>query len=606
MCGIAGFIGRREIEDQRITRTLDLMKSRGPDHQRSAQFQFKNLNLYLLNSRLSIIDLDPRSNPPMVIDKNTLAYNGEIYNYLEVRESMKRRGVTFNTDSDTEVLLRSLIEEGTAALSKLEGMWAFAQFDETRELLTLSRDRFGEKPLYYFQSNEGLYFGSEIKFLTSLRGESFSINKNQVLRYLVNGYKSLYKTKETYFEGIKEVPAGHNLVINSDLEITTDKYWRPEYKPITMTLEEAIEGARTRLFESVKIRLRSDVPLAFCLSGGIDSSALTSIAAKVFSTDVSTYSIIDADPRYNEQENIQATIDDLGCQNTLIHLEKERSLDRMRRIVSYHDSPIATITYYVHNYISEAISKAGCKVAFSGTSADELFTGYYDHFNLHLYEMQKRDDFQDYLQDWKKHVSGFIRNPFLKNSELYLDDPKSRAHIYLNNDEFEKYLNVPFHEEFSETHFSDSLLRNRMLNELLIEATPVVLHEDDLNSMMYSIENRSPFLDSRLFNFCYSIPPEHLIKNGYGKYILREAVKGVLNDKVRLDRQKKGFNASVLSVVDFNNKEVREDLLTDGPIYELLDRNKIVSLFKNDELTNSFSKFLFNFINAKIFLELNS
>jgi asparagine synthase (glutamine-hydrolysing) len=605
MCGIAGFIGKKQIDEDKIHKTLELMKKRGPDHQGVSKLKFKDLNIYLLNSRLSIIDLDPRSNPPMKVEDTTLAYNGEIYNYIEVRENLKKRGAIFNTDSDTEVLLRALIQGGTSALNTLEGMWAFAQFDEKKGQLTLSRDRFGEKPLYYFQDSEGLYFGSEVKFLTSLRGQKFSVNNNQVLRYLINGYKSLYKSGETYFKDLKELPAGHNLSVTSNLETTLTRYWKPEYKPVNMSLENAIAGARERLFESVKIRLRSDVPLAFCLSGGIDSSALTSIASKIFSVDVSTYSIIDSDPRYNERENIQATVNDLGCKNHVINLEKENSFDRMRRVVAYHDSPIATITYYVHNYLSEAISRAGCKVAFSGTSADELFTGYYDHFNLHLYEMRNRDDFQDYLQDWKKNISGFVRNPHLKNPELYFNNPDSRSHVYLNNDEFEKYLRVPFHEEFSELKFTDSLLRNRMMNELFAEATPVILHEDDLNSMMYSVENRSPFLDSRLFDFCYSIPPEHLIKNGYGKYLLREAVKVVLNDKVRLDRQKKGFNASINSIVNFDHKQLKEDLLSPGPIYDIVDRDKISKLFKGDELPNSFSKFLFSFINAKIFLELN-
>jgi asparagine synthase (glutamine-hydrolysing) len=143
-----------------------------------------------------------------------------------------------------------------------------------------------------------------------------------------------------------------------------------------------------------------------------------------------------------------------------------------------------------------------------------------------------------------------------------------------------------------------------MLNELFVEATPVILHEDDLNSMKYSLENRSPFLDKRLFDFAYSIPPEHLIRNGYGKYILREAMRGILNDKVRLDRQKKGFNAAIQSVFNFNSAEVREELLSDGPIYELVQRDRIEKLLSSKEsLPNSYSKFLFSFINAKFFLE---
>jgi asparagine synthase (glutamine-hydrolysing) len=176
----------------------------------------------------------------------------------------------------------------------------------------------------------------------------------------------------------------------------------------------------------------------------------------------------------------------------------------------------------------------------------------------------------------------------------------------LDNDVFKGLLKSDFSEGFFENHFCDSLLRNRMMNEMFHEAIPVILHEDDSNSMYYSIENRSPYLDSKLFDFAYSIPSEYLIKNGYGKYILREAVKGVLNETVRTDRQKKGFNASIHSLVDLNKKENREYLLDEGMIYDFVHRDKIEELLNSNQRSNSYSKFLFSFINAKMFLELNA
>tara|TARA_B100000427_G_C15336363_1_gene519159 strand:- start:244 stop:720 length:477 start_codon:yes stop_codon:yes gene_type:complete len=154
-----------------------------------------------------------------------------------------------------------------------------------------------------------------------------------------------------------------------------------------------------------------------------------------------------------------------------------------------------------------------------------------------------------------------------------------------------------------EESYTNSLLRNRMLNELFHEATPVLLHEDDLNSMMYSIENRSPYLDINLVEFSHSIPSDYLIKEGYSKYILREAVKNILNDKVRLDRRKKGFNASIHSLFDFNDKNSVDYFLSDSPIFEIIKKDKIKSLLNKDILMNSYNKFLFNFINSKIFIE---
>jgi asparagine synthase (glutamine-hydrolysing) len=241
---------------------------------------------------------------------------------------------------------------------------------------------------------------------------------------------------------------------------------------------------------------------------------------------------------------------------------------------------------------------------FSGTAADELFTGYYDHFNLHLYEMRQSADYADLLREWQLHVGGFVRNGYLKEPELYFKDPLFRHHIYLRQEEFAGYLTQPFTESFIEHHFSDSLLRNRMLNELFHESTPVILHEDDLNSMCFSLENRSPFLDRQLFEFCYSIPTRHLIQRGYGKFVLREAVKGILNDPVRLDRRKKGFNASVDSFVDLSDAETL-DYLTDpaAAVFETVDRASIMALLKDHPSDNSYSKFIFNFINVRLFFE---
>ena len=166
-------------------------------------------------------------------------------------------------------------------------------------------------------------------------------------------------------------------------------------------------------------------------------------------------------------------------------------------------------------------------------------------------------------------------------------------------------LKVDFFEDFTETVYADSLLRSRMMNELFHESISVILHEDDLNSMFYSVENRSPYLDSGLFEISYSIPNEYLIQDGYGKHILREAVKGILNEKVRTDRKKVGFNASFNSLVDLDNKENRDYLLEDGKIFEIIDRDKIAPLLSMNPMSDSYNKFMFYFLSAKIFLELN-
>jgi len=595
MCGIAGYIGKETISPERISGTLTLMKNRGPDYQKHASFRDGDLNVTLLHSRLSIIDLDPRSHQPLTIGKSTVVFNGEIYNYIELRRELEARGVTFRTDSDTEVLVRAYLVWGEKCVERFEGMWAFALWDAKKEILLLSRDRFGEKPLYLFKTEDDLYFGSEIKFLRALSGSAFRVNVQQVLRYLVNGYKSLYKAGETFFQGVEEVPYATNITVG-DGELFSHRYWMPRVLPARMTINEAVEGFRTRLIDSMKLRLRADVPLAFCLSGGVDSASLVSIAVKEFGYNAATFSIIDSDQRYNEYDNVKATIDDLGCAHTMIEIPKTDFFPRLEKLIQYHDSPISTISYYVHAFLSEAISNGGYRVAISGTAADELITGYYDHFNLYLYELREHPRYEEALNEWREYIGPRVRNPYLKDPALYFKNPSFRGHIYLNNDVFASYLKVPFREEFTEEQFCDSLLRNRMLNEMFHEAIPVILHEDDLNSMCYSIENRSPYLDSRLFEFAYSIPTEYLISQGYGKYILREAVKGVLNDTVRRDRTKKGFNASIQSLFTLKLKKNQDRILSGGRIFDLVHRDKIAALLDQDRFPNSLSKFLFNFI----------
>jgi len=340
MCGIAGYIGKKKIDKDRVNKTLSLMVNRGPDCQDSKIIEDGALNIALLHSRLSIIDLDKRSNQPFIIGDYYLIFNGEIYNYKELREKLEGKGVKFLTESDTEVLLRSYMEYGESCVEQFEGMWSFAIYDKKEKKLFLSRDRFAEKPLYFLRSEEGFFFASEIKFIASLLGRELSINEEHILRYLINGYKSLYKGKETFFKDIEELPYASNMVVKKNLKPSFQRYWKPICAPQKMALEEAIDGFRHHLLKSIKIRLRADVPLAFCLSGGIDSSTIVSAAVKCFQYDAHTFSIIDSDERYNESDNIKATVDDLGCKHTFIDVSKENFLPRLEKLIGYHDCAI--------------------------------------------------------------------------------------------------------------------------------------------------------------------------------------------------------------------------------------------------------------------------
>jgi asparagine synthase (glutamine-hydrolysing) len=605
MCGIAGFVGTRRVPDDAAASCLKLMGRRGPDATGIRRFvPSPGRHLLLLHSRLSIIDLDPRSNQPFNVGRRWIALNGELYNYVELRERMLDDGARFRTESDTEVLLIALDREGWDALDRAEGMWAFAVYDEADGTLTLCRDRFGEKPLYIVRAPEGLYFGSEPKFLFELMGRRLSVNREQLCRYLVNGYKSIYKTTDGFFQGLQELPPAGLLQIDGRGRETETRYWVPRYRPQEgMSYEEAVTGVRERLIRSLEIRLRSDVPLAFLMSGGVDSNALIGLAKRRCRYDVHGFTIMNADERYDERDLVEQSVRELGLRHTPVPITSDRFLERLRELVRYHDAPVFTITYYVQWLLMREVHSHGYKISISGTGADELLTGYYDHHLMHLAEIKGTARYQETIEAWRRHVRPEVRNPYLGNPDLFVNDPEFRDHIFLNNEGFAAYLTRPFQEPFVEERYTTSLLRNRMLNEMFHEAVRVILHEDDLNAMYYSVENRSPFLDRDLFEFCYSIPTEHLIRDGFNKVVLRDAVRGFAPDCVLDQRRKVGFNAPVLSFLDTADPVVRAELLADSPVFDLVRRDKMEGLLGKRDLPNSESKFLFYFVNSKMFLE---
>ena len=606
MCGIAGYVGVRELDAARVDACLSLMHRRGPDFQGARHWRTAgDRHVYLLHSRLKIIDLTDRANQPFSTGSRWIAFNGELYNYVELRASLEKAGVPFVTDSDTEVLLRGIDARGWGVLDQCEGMWAFAVYDEADGTVTLCRDRFGEKPLYVYTDLTGTYFGSEVKFITALLGRALPVNYDQVYRYLVNGYKALYKEPRTFFEGLREVPRASAWRIEADGRVEGWTYWEPGLEADEgMSYEEAVAGARSRLIRAAELRLRADVPLAFCMSGGVDSNALIAIAKRVLGYDVHGFTIANADARYEEEALVAHAVQELGVRHTAIPVTVTDFLPRLRALVRQHDAPVYTITYYAHWLLMEAVAAHGYRVSISGSAADELFSGYYDHFLAYLYDVRDEPAVHGAARAaWEQHVRPLIRNPYLRDAEFFVDDPRRREHIFLNADRFSASLTIPWSEPFEERQYTGRLLRNRMLNELFHESVPVILHEDDLNAMYYSIENRTPFLDRDLFEFCSRIPTRHLVRDGRAKAVLRDAVRGIAPDAIVDNRRKVGFNAPIASFLDVHDPDCRAALLADSPVFDHVRRECIAALIDKPDLPNSESKFLFSFIATKMFLE---
>jgi asparagine synthase (glutamine-hydrolysing) len=301
---------------------------------------------------------------------------------------------------------------------------------------------------------------------------------------------------------------------------------------------------------------------------------------------------------------VDVAVRELGLRHTAVPIERRDFLPNLKRQIAQHDGPICTITYYLQWRLMGAIHDAGYKVSVSGTAADELFSGYYDHHMFYLSEIAGEPSLHaEAVANWRREVLPHVRNAYLRDPAHFEKSPDERRHIFLDAEEFASFLVEDWHEPFAEERYSPNVLRNRMLNELFHEAVPPILHEDDLNAMSYSIENRSPFLDRTLFETMQRVPTRHLVRNGRAKAILRDAVRGIAPDAIIDNPRKIGFNAPIMDLLDVNDRETRAFILDDSPIYRHVRKEPIEQLLNQPAMQNSRSKFLFYFLNAKIFLE---
>lgn len=608
MCGIAGYIGKSEISSATILSTGKLMEKRGPDNFSFKKIKSNNLNIYLLHSRLSIIDLNTRSNQPYTYKEKTLIFNGEIYNFIEIRNKLKEKGHKFRTKSDTEVLIKALSEYGQKAYDMFEGMWAIAIYDNKKNSIILSRDRFGEKPLCYKKTKNGIFFGSEIKFIEELSNTIEDINLKKSIHYMRYGYNSVFLNNETFKKNIFTLEPSYNLRINKKLKVTKKKYWslKKFNDSESISLKDHIKDIRKMLINSVKIRLRSDVKNIFCLSGGVDSGGLVSISSKILKTKTNTYSIIDSkSKKYDESLLIQKTLKDTGAKKNFLYVENISFFKEIDKITKYFSSPVLTINYLLYSLMLREVSKKGYKVILSGNGADEIFGGYYDHYIYHLLDLKKNSQmFKINHLNWKKHVLSIIRNPKYR----MIKKPKNNELISVN-DNFSKFIKKEKNLKINSEKKSKSNLKNALMFQLQERLRPS-LYQEDLNSMMYSVENRSPFLDRNLIEKVFSIPSKYFISNGYAKYLLRTSLKGILNSKVLFNRRKYGFNASMSSFKDINKKSVLKYIfLNQKKISKILYIDKIREYIKNldfNNLSDEDNKFLFRLISLSSFIKTSN
>jgi asparagine synthase (glutamine-hydrolysing) len=368
-------------------------------------------------------------------------------------------------------------------------------------------------------------------------------------------------------------------------------FWKPKFNPnYKIKKKEVMEGAKYFIEKSLKIRLRSDKKIGFMLSGGIDSSYLASLAQKKFNQEIETYSVINDDIKYNEKSNIQEILKNLRCKSYFVKPNKNFFYD-LKVLIKYHESPISTISYLLHSYLPKKMKSRNIRVAISGTGADEIFSGYYHHFQLFLKTIKNKKIFNKNLVEWRKYIKPLIRNENLKDESIIFNN--------VINKNFSRLIKNSY-------NYSKDILRNKMMNEMFHEVVPVILKHDDNNCMMQSIENRSPYLDKDLFEFMNTVPSEYLIENGYQKNILRHVSNKILINSVRLDRKKVGFNASIEEMVDVRDKKfIKKYIEKNEFINDILDKKKLIDILNHTKINDELNKMLFAIISSYTFLELN-
>lgn len=601
MCGISGYIGKKSLDRRIIQSTLHLMKNRGPDNSGYVRFNSNKNEVFLLSSRLQIVDRKPRSNQPMKIGPYTIVYNGEIYNLKDIKKILNNK-ISLKTNSDTELILSLYICYGPSFVNFLNGMWAFAIYDQNKKILMLSRDRIGEKPLFYKKNNQGFYFGSETKYIRNLSNNYNKINNVKLCQYLKYGYKSIENNEESFFKDIFKLEPGNNLIINDNLQIKSNKYWKIKPVENNHSEREIIKNIKFNFKKYLPDICNTDLKIGLCLSGGIDSNYLLGFLTKYINKNISTYSIIDdnKDKRYNEETLIDKSINYHNVKNKKIYLSKEKNyFEKLKKLIEYHDKPVSTISYFLQSLLYKKMNEDNVKVSITGNGADEMFSGYYHHYNLY-YSCLNSSKKKNYIKQWKKNILPFIRNKEFKSLEKI--NVKSNFNFFNNN-----FFKTDKINKYKEHFFLKNKLKNKLLNEMFYQTLPLALLEDDLNAMFYSIENRSPFLNKELVEYAYGIPTNLLMKNTYNKYILRECLKSLAPETIRTNREKKGFNASFNSIFSFKDKKFSEWFFDKGsPIFNILNRKEYIKLFKNkyeEGFPDMNQQCLFNITSAKMFLE---
>lgn len=562
MCGIAGVLNVHDAvaSDSLMEEILHHQRFRGPDCTARKSFHLGSGQLLLGHNRLSIIDLSEAANQPFTDETGqySVVFNGEIYNYLELRNKLIDVGERFATESDTEVLLKALKVWGMSAMEQFNGMFAFAFLNRREQKLFLVRDRFGVKPLYYTVTPQSFLFASTCTVLGKFVG------KGPDLRYIARGLSKWFFESDddiSPFVGVNALPPAHYAevsIVNNEITYRIQKYYdltekvREKKEAISgKTHNQLIEQLRTIFRESIRLRLRSDVPVGVSLSGGIDSSTVAAFA----SAEVSGLTGINyGDPAnpLTEGPLVAKLAREFNMNPIFVWSSEEELRTAFWETLDAQESPIYGLSYIAEYMIYKRAHERGIKVMLGGQGGDESFMGYRKYLFYYLQSLLKKRKFAKALQ-----VSGWIAgNAWHQKS--HLKDYSLAIKRYLRDDGIQSNLVLP------ETNFSlnlgNSELWQRQITDLMITSLPTQLKSEDRNSMRNSVETRLPFLDYNVVELGMALPPELKINKGYSKWAVRAIAAPRVPKEVRLARFKRSFDIRQEVVSEKMMDEIRQRL----------------------------------------------
>lgn len=541
MCGIAGILSQNKIIAQTVLKRMtDAIAHRGPD---GDGFWMNNTgNVGLGHRRLAIIDLSDTGKQPMFYanGRYVLIFNGEIYNYLELREQLESRGCKFVSTSDTEVLLALFAEKKEECLQDLDGMFAFAIWDEQEQRLFAARDRFGEKPFYYAIHDGAFYFASEMKALWAA-GVPRVVNNGMLYNYLADN--QMYNPgdlKQTFYTGIYKLKAAHYFFISTDkMQAEQNRYWTLNYRNIDHEISEehAREKFRSLFNESVKRRLRSDVPVGSSLSGGLDSSLIVCTIDNLNAEKhlrQTTFSARFPGFAKDEGQFMHAVIDQTNVEPHFVYPDDEGLADNLEKLFHHQEEPFGSASIYAQFCVMQLAKENNVTVLLDGQGADEILAGYHSYFDDYLRDLRLRDkdlwrlEKQAYRRsngayNFKKAVAGFLPEQLKKRAKQVRRGLQKHASSFLNKDFQRENASLTFSIPNPPNSLQESLHRHALCGPL-----EELLRYADRNSMAHSREVRLPFLNHDLAEFLFSLPPAFKIRSGSFKYIMREAFRDVL------------------------------------------------------------------------------